>query len=175
MQSGMKTDIWDMSFCYQKSNLFIICSLVQLPCSCGLLDLQSAFQCVPYPFHQWFARPLWESCFRAWHRCCNTPAKRTPNYRGYGTGARNDRLGFWLWISGCSIRRLDSSWCLTHRSFLNTDRQTTPFAMWTAFPPSDYYGVPLPCRIFSVIFLGLLILGIYHLAALHIALMGPPV
>ena len=31
MQAGMKTDIWDMSFCYQKSNLFIICSLVQLP------------------------------------------------------------------------------------------------------------------------------------------------
>ena len=28
----MTTDIWDMSFCYQKSNLFIICSLVQLPC-----------------------------------------------------------------------------------------------------------------------------------------------
>ena len=28
----MKTDIWDMSFCYQKSNLFTIRLLVQLPC-----------------------------------------------------------------------------------------------------------------------------------------------
>ena len=32
MQSEIETDIWDMSFCYQKSNLFIIYSLVQLPC-----------------------------------------------------------------------------------------------------------------------------------------------
>src|SRR6266542_807449 len=48
------------------------------------------------------------------------------------------------------MARMVSAFCIPHTFPAGHPARLTPFAMWTVFPPSDYYGVSVPLRLAPV-------------------------